>query len=81
MKDLSKISVRQADIGSETAGQRVDNFLLRECKGVPKSHIYRLLRTGQVRVNSLRIDAMYRLRPGDRVRLPPVRLAPPSGRV
>ncbi|MFH1043961.1 MAG: RluA family pseudouridine synthase [Pseudomonadota bacterium] len=74
MKDLSKVSVRQVHIGSETAGQRVDNFLLRECKGVPKSHIYRILRSGEVRVNSARVDATYRLRQDDRVRIPPLRL-------
>jgi 23S rRNA pseudouridine955/2504/2580 synthase len=74
MKDLSKVSVKQVEIGSETSGQRVDNFLLRECKGVPKSHIYRILRSGEVRVNSGRVDATYRLREGDRVRIPPLRL-------
>src|ERR1039458_2301610 len=73
MKDLSKVSVRQVNIGSETSGQRVDNFLLRECKGVPKSHIYRILRSGEVRVNSGRVDATYRLQDGDRVRIPPLR--------
>jgi 23S rRNA pseudouridine955/2504/2580 synthase len=74
MKDLSKVSVRQVNIGAETSGQRVDNFLLRECKGVPKSHIYRILRSGEVRVNSGRVDATYRLQDGDRVRIPPLRL-------
>src|SRR5471030_1309714 len=74
MKGLSKVSVRKLDIGSETAGQRVDNFLLRECKGVPKSHIYRILRSGEVRINSGRVDATYRLQQGDRVRIPPLRL-------
>ena len=74
MKDLSKVSVRQVEIDSETAGQRVENFLLRLCKGVPKSHIYRILRGGEVRVNSGRVDATYRLLEGDRVRVPPLRL-------
>src|ERR1700690_1001451 len=74
MKDLSKVSVRQVDIGPETSGQRVDNFLLKVCKGVPKSHIYRILRSGEVRVNSGRVDATYRLQEGDRVRIPPLRL-------
>ena len=74
MKDLSKVSLKQAEIGCESAGQRVDNFLLRECKGVPKSHIYRILRSGEVRVNSGRVDATYRLQEGDRVRIPPLRL-------
>ena len=74
MKGLSKVSVKLVEIGSETSGQRVDNFLLRECKGVPKSHIYRILRSGEVRVNSGRVDAMYKLQDGDRVRIPPLRL-------
>jgi 23S rRNA pseudouridine955/2504/2580 synthase len=73
MKDLSNAASIEVDSGSE--GQRVDNFLMRMCKGVPRSHIYRVLRTGQVRVNSRRVDATYRLQPGDRVRIPPMRLA------
>ncbi len=80
MKDLSKVSVRQVNIGAETSGQRVDNFLLRECKGVPKSHIYRILRSGEVRVNSGRVDATYKLQEGDRVRIPPLRLGKPRPR-
>jgi 23S rRNA pseudouridine955/2504/2580 synthase len=63
----------QIDDGS--AGQRIDNFLLRICKGVPKSHIYRILRSGEVRVNKGRVDAKYRLAYGDVVRVPPVRVA------
>src|SRR3972149_2141509 len=74
MKDLSKVSVKLVEIDSESAGQRVDNFLLRICKGVPKSHIYRILRSGEVRVNIGRVDATYRLQEGDRVRIPPLRL-------
>ena len=73
MKDLSNVSAVEVDSGSE--GQRVDNFLIRVCKGVPRSHIYRILRTGQVRINSRRVDATYRLRCGDRVRIPPMRTA------
>jgi len=61
------------------AGQRIDNFLLRHLKGVPRSHIYRILRGGQVRVNGSRIKAAYRLALGDRVRLPPVRLGGEPG--
>jgi 23S rRNA pseudouridine955/2504/2580 synthase len=64
-----------AEVGEEEAGQRIDNYLVRVLKGVPKSHVYQLLRTGQVRVNSKRIEATYRLQSGDRVRLPPVRTA------
>jgi 23S rRNA pseudouridine955/2504/2580 synthase len=73
MKDLSNAAAVEVDAASE--GQRVDNFLLRVCKGVPRSHVYRILRTGQVRVNSRRVEATYRLQPGDRVRIPPLRLA------
>eukprot|EP01032_Pedospumella_encystans_P026885 gene26885-30396_t len=61
-------------IGEEDAGQRIDNYLLRICKGVPKSHIYRILRSGEVRVNKGRIDQLYRLVQGDVVRVPPVRV-------
>jgi 23S rRNA pseudouridine955/2504/2580 synthase len=62
-------------ISDEEAGQRIDNYLLRVCKGVPKSHIYRILRSGEVRVNKGRIDQLYRLAAGDVVRIPPVRVA------
>jgi len=71
-------AVRWIDVGEEEAGQRIDNFLIRILKGVPKSHVYRLLRTGQVRVNSRRTDATYRLQADDRVRVPPVRTALPA---
>ena len=67
--------VQWLTIGSEEAGQRIDNFLLRLCKGVPKSHIYQVLRSGQVRVNKGRIDQTYRLAEGDTVRVPPIRVA------
>ncbi len=63
------------EIDEGAAGQRIDNFLLRVCKGVPKSHIYRILRSGEVRVNKGRVDAQYRLVLGDIVRVPPVRVA------
>lgn len=68
-------SVTHAVIGDEEHGQRLDNFLIRCCKGVPKSHIYRILRSGEVRVNSRRVDATYRLCVGDKLRLPPIRVA------
>jgi 23S rRNA pseudouridine955/2504/2580 synthase len=69
-------------VGEESEAQRIDNFLLRELKGVPKSHVYRVLRSGEVRVNSGRVKPDYRLRIGDRVRLPPIRTAakPPAAR-
>lgn len=63
------------EIGEEADGQRIDNFLLKLAKGVPKSHVYRILRSGEVRVNKGRIDATYRLKIGDIVRVPPMRIA------
>jgi 23S rRNA pseudouridine955/2504/2580 synthase len=71
--------VRLVTISDEEADQRIDNFLLRICKGVPKSHIYRVLRSGEVRVNKGRIDQTYRLKEGDVVRIPPVRVAEKAG--
>lgn len=75
MKDLSKDSVNWLEVGDEAEGQRIDNFLLRIAKGVPKSHIYRILRSGEVRVNKGRVAAEYRLQLGDRLRVPPMRTA------
>lgn len=66
------IQVRFAEVGPESDGQRLDNFLLRELKGVPKSHIYRLIRSGEVRVNKARAKAETKLISGDTVRIPPV---------
>ncbi len=60
------------DVDPELVGQRLDNFLLGQLKGVPRSHVYQLIRSGQVRVNSGRVRAGYRLKLGDRVRVPPV---------
>ncbi|GIK25636.1 MAG: pseudouridine synthase [Betaproteobacteria bacterium] len=74
MKELSKASVTRRMIGEEADGQRIDNYLLRVCKGVPKSHVYRILRCGEVRVNSKRVGPEYRLQPGDEVRIPPLKL-------
>ncbi len=67
-------SVRYLEIKQQDAGQRVDNFLQRHLKGVPKSHIYRILRSGEVRVNKGRVKPAYRLVTGDSVRIPPVRV-------
>lgn len=80
MNDLSKARATLLEVGEENAGQRIDNFLLRRLKGVPKSYVYRVLRSGEVRVNSGRIKPDYRLRPGDRVRVPPVRVATPAAK-
>ncbi len=74
MKKLGNARANLVEVGEESAAQRIDNFLLRELKGVPKSHVYRVLRSGEVRVNSGRVRPDYRLRPGDRVRVPPMRL-------
>ncbi len=68
-------SVTYVLIAEEEQGQRLDNFLIRHCKGVPKSHLYRILRSGEVRVNSGRVDATYRLRIDDKIRIPPIRIA------
>lgn len=67
------MSVRYIEITAEDEGQRLDNFLLRVLKGVPKSHVYRLIRGGEVRINMKRVQVSARLRQGDKVRLPPVR--------
>ena len=62
-------------VDEDTAGQRLDNFLLRVLKGVPKTHVYRVIRSGEVRVNGGRAAADTRLAAGDEVRVPPVRTA------
>ena len=71
--------VRKVLAGPAGDGQRLDNFLLRELKGVPRSHVYRLLRRGEVRVNGGRAKPDYRLSAEDLVRLPPLRDPPPAG--
>jgi 23S rRNA pseudouridine955/2504/2580 synthase len=75
MNDLSKARAKTLEVGEESEAQRIDNFLLRQLKGVPKSHVYRVLRSGEVRVNSGRVKADYRLQIGDKVRVPPVRVS------
>ncbi len=77
---LTKSSVRWVEVDESAEGQRIDNFLVKTLKGVPRSHIYRILRSGEVRVNSGRVSATYRLKPGDRMRIPPVRVAAPASR-
>ncbi len=62
-------------IGPDSEGQRLDNYLIRIAKGVPKSHVYRIVRQGEVRVNKGRVAVGYRLTAGDQVRIPPLRLA------
>ena len=75
MNGAGNNSVTHVVITEEEQGQRLDNFLIRRCKGVPKSHLYRILRSGEVRVNSRRVDATYRLCAGDNLRIPPMRIA------
>ncbi len=75
MNDLSKDRATLLEVGEEARGQRIDNYLLRLAKGVPKSHVYRILRSGEVRVNKGRVGADYRLNEGDQVRVPPIRIA------
>lgn len=65
-------------VDEDYAGQRLDNYLLRELKGVPKTRIYRALRKGEVRVNKGRVKAEYRLKIGDMVRIPPIRVPAPT---
>ncbi|MGZ8136161.1 MAG: 23S rRNA pseudouridine(955/2504/2580) synthase RluC [Methylococcaceae bacterium] len=67
--------VQLIEISEENCDQRLDNFLITRLKGVPKSHIYRIVRKGEVRVNKGRVDVKYRLVAGDIVRIPPIRVA------
>ena len=80
--------VRWLTVDEESAGQRLDNFLFRTLKGVPKTHVYRIIRSGEVRLNKGRVQADSRVSAGDMLRLPPVRVsaapadapsAPPRG--
>lgn len=66
------------EVDAESAGQRIDNLLLRLCKGVPKSHVYRIIRGGEVRLNKKRVSADDRVAEGDQVRVPPIRIAEPA---
>lgn len=67
-------AVQWLEIGADYAGQRIDNFLFTHLKGVPKTHVYRILRTGEVRRNGGRVQPQDRLAAGDRLRIPPLRL-------
>ena len=71
----SKTAVRTVTVPEDRAGQRLDNFLIRMLKGVPKSHIYRIIRSGEVRRNKGRVSADDRVNPGDVLRIPPIRLS------
>ena len=71
---MEKKPVHYVSITEDSAGQRIDNFLLTHLKGVPKSHIYRILRKGEVRANKKRIAPSYKLQAGDQIRLPPLQI-------
>jgi 23S rRNA pseudouridine955/2504/2580 synthase len=73
MNGLSKRPAFRDEVGEAGHEQRIDNYLAKRLKGVPKSLIYRMLRTGEVRVNSRRVEPGYRLQVGDQVRIPPLR--------
>ena len=72
---LNSGEVRHITVDEESAGQRLDNFLIRTLKGVPKSHIYRIIRSGEVRRNKGRVGADDRVAMGDVLRIPPIRLS------
>jgi 23S rRNA pseudouridine955/2504/2580 synthase len=76
----SQTQVRLVTVSPDEAGQRIDNFLARYLRGVPPSHLYRILRRGEVRVNSGRIRAQYKVKAGDKVRIPPVRVTPETAK-
>jgi 23S rRNA pseudouridine955/2504/2580 synthase len=80
MKDLSKDVVNRLAVGEDGDGQRIDNYLQKALKGVPKSHIYRILRSGEVRLNRRRAKPDTRLAVGDELRIPPIRTAAPAAR-
>lgn len=75
MNDL-RTPVKTLTISTDSADQRIDNYLFSALKALPKSHVYRLLRKGEIRVNKKRIGPDYRLQPGDCLRLPPMNLGP-----
>jgi 23S rRNA pseudouridine955/2504/2580 synthase len=81
MNSLSKGSATWHETDEDSLDQRIDNYLHKYLKGVPKSHVYRILRSGEVRVNSRRVSQTYRLQPGDRIRLPPIRTATVEARI
>ena len=70
--------VEHVEVDEESAGQRLDNFLLRQLKGVPKTLVYRIIRSGEVRVNKGRASADMRVQTGDSIRVPPLRRPSPS---
>jgi 23S rRNA pseudouridine955/2504/2580 synthase len=74
-KQISASAAAKIQVDEASEGQRIDNFLVKMLKGVPKPHIYRILRSGEVRVNKGRVDAAYKLMLNDIVRIPPIRIS------
>ena len=72
---VSLPAVKWLVVDEESAGQRLDNFLMRHLKGVPKTHVYRIIRSGEVRINKGRCSADSRVEAGDEIRVPPVRIS------
>ena len=79
MSQVAPRRVRMVEVAEEYSGQRLDNFLQRELKGVPKTRLYRAMRKGEIRVNKGRVKADYRVQAGDQVRIPPLRVAEREG--
>ena len=78
MTPISKDLVSYLTACDDDAGQRIDNYLFRKLKGVPKSHIYRIIRSGEIRINKKRAKTTDKLQTGDVVRIPPIRIAEPT---
>lgn len=75
---LNTPQVKHITVDDDSAGQRLDNFLFRHLKGVPKTHVYRIIRSGEVRINKGRASADSKLQTGDVLRVPPLRVADPA---
>lgn len=71
-------TIQHLTVTNDHSGQRLDNFLMSRLKGLPKSRLYRIIRKGELRINKKRVKPDYRLREGDIIRIPPLRLAPPA---
>ena len=80
-EDKRASGVRKLEVDENSAGQRLDNFLMSRLKGVPKSRIYRIIRKGEVRANGKRVKPDYKLQLADIIRIPPVRVSTPEIRI
>jgi 23S rRNA pseudouridine955/2504/2580 synthase len=80
MSDLNYQKVTHHEAEANDDGQRIDNYLIKNLKGVPRSKIYKILRKGEVRVNKGRVKPTYRIRAGDMIRIPPLRVKPEGER-